>query len=206
MSSEQIGRGQRVLDAILRELDEGRLRTRIDDRIETVLRGFVDFLEHSCDGRTPGEVFSIFVQRVYREGLGRPWTLASAEATSLTLLENHYQGMRASGYFAAVLDATNLETGGMTLVLTQLAEIIRTRERRECTEAVFTRHIDPTDWRLRCEIVEILLKQYRLFLPPTVLECAPSQLVDEIPALMLSIMGSSATVGTLTTLRREKAE
>jgi hypothetical protein len=74
--------------------------------------------------------------------------------------------------------------------LTQVAEIIRTIERQDYVAAIFSRHIDPSDWPLRCEIVEVLLERYRLLLLPELLECATWQLVDDIPAMVLRILSS----------------
>jgi hypothetical protein len=107
----------------------------------------------------------------------------------MTLLDTYYRGPQGEGYHTAILDATGPAPGGMTFVLTQLAEIIRTKERQEYVDAVFTHRIDPSNWRLRCETVEILLERYRLWLPPQLLDCAVWQLVDEIPAMVLHLLG-----------------
>jgi hypothetical protein len=204
MNCEGTRRGEEVLDAILADLDEGRIRKRIDEPIEAVLRGFTERLDGCTEPPAAPAVFSQFVQCTYREGLRAPWKVADPDAMTLMLLENHYRGLQSEGYFAAVLDVTTSEMGGMALVLAQLTEIIRTKERQEYVQAVFTRRIDPSDWRLRCEIVESLLERYRPLLPPLLLDCAPWQLVDEIPALVLAIVGSGVPVEGLTVSRRRK--
>lgn len=206
MSSDDAARAGRVLDAILAELDEQRLQRRIDEPIATVLQHFIDALEGSVDCRDGDEILIDLVGHVYQEGLRITWNPANLDAVTVTLLEDHYEGLRSNGYFAALLDATNLEMGGMVMVLTQLAEIIRSRERQEHTEAVFTRLIDPSDWYLRRGIVEVLLRRYHPFLPPMALECAPAQLVEEIPALILSVVGSSTTAEGLTASHPKNAE
>jgi hypothetical protein len=106
------------------------------------------------------------------------------------LLETHYRGQQSDGYHAAILDATGPATGDMWFVLTQLAEIIRTTERQEYVDAVFTHHIDSSNWRLRCEIVEVLLERYRPVLPLMLLECATWQLADQIPEMVLRVIAS----------------
>ena len=161
MSCKGTRPGEVVLDAILADLDERHVRMRIDEPIAEVFQSVTEHLEGFLIGKATPEIFSEFVQRVYTEGLRAPWKAADPEATALMLLENCYRGLQSEGYYAAILDATGPAMGGMTFVLTQLAEIIRTKERQEYVEAVFTRHIDPSNWRLRCEIVEVLLERCR---------------------------------------------
>jgi hypothetical protein len=176
---------------------------RIDEPMAAVLQSIAERLDGFLNGKTTPEVFSEFVRRVYTEGLHAPWKVVDPEAAALMLLENHYRGLQSEGYYAAILDATGPATGGMTFVLTQLAEIIRTKERQEYVEAVFTRRIDPSDWCLRCEIVEVLLERYRPLLPPELLGCAVWQLADDIPAVVLAIVGSGARMAGIAPSRRK---
>jgi len=206
MSSDDAIRADRILDAILAALDEQRLQTRIDEPIDTVLWEFIDALEGGGDKRGAEAILTDFVGRVVQEGLGATPNRANVEALTLRLLEDHYEGLRSNGYFAALLDATSLEMGGMAMVLTQLADIIRNQQRQEHIEAVFTRLIDPSDWHLRCGIVEALMRRYRPFLPVLALDCAPSQLVEQIPAMICSVVGSGATAEGLTASHLRKAE
>jgi hypothetical protein len=203
MSCKDVRPGEEVLDAILADLDESRICRRIDEPIATVSQSVTQHLETFLIGKATPEVFSEFVRRVYTDGLHAPWKAADPEETTLMLLENYYRGLQSEGYYAAILDATGPVVGGMTFVLTQLAEIIRTKERQEYVEAVFTRHIDPSNWRLRCQIVEVLLERYRPLLPPELLGCAVWQLADDIPALVLAIVGSDAPMAGLAASRRK---
>jgi len=187
--------GEQVLDTILQDLDESRIRKRIDEPIEMVFREFMERLEGCVELPAASEIFAELVQRIYRDGLRAPWKVADPDATALTLLEKYYGGPEDKGYYVAVRDATGLALGGLTHVLTQLTEIIRTKERQEYVDAVFTRRIDPSNWRLRCEVVEILRERYRPLLPPDLLDCAVWQLVDEIPGIVLRILSSCSAVG-----------
>jgi hypothetical protein len=187
--------GEQVLDAILADLDESRMRTQIDEPIEAVFRAFAEGMDYSAEPRTAHEVFSQFVQCVYRAGLRAPWKVTDPDATTLLLLESHYHGLQSEGYSAAIQDATGPAPGGMTFALTQLADIIRTQERDQYVDAVFTRRIDPFNWRLRCEIVEVLLERCRPWLPPHLLDCAVWQLVDEIPAMVVGLLSSCPVLG-----------
>jgi len=199
MSSERKHRAEKILDSILNQLNEGHIRKRIDEPIDAVLGDFTSSLQQSGQNHTPSEVCSEFVRCVYADALGAKWHTVNAEATSLSLLEDHYQGLWSDGYCAAVLDATNSNMGGLDFVLAQLAEIIKTKERQEYVQAVFARQINPSDWHLRCEIVKVLLARYRPLLLPTLRECPPSQLVDEIPALTIAIISSHSTTAKITT-------
>ncbi|MHC4165381.1 MAG: hypothetical protein ACYSWQ_00285 [Planctomycetota bacterium] len=199
MSSDRRRRAERVLDSIFRQLNEDRIRQLIDGPIDAVLDDFTSSLQQSGQNRTPSDVFSEFVRCVYADGLGAKWHIVNAEATSLSLLEDHYQGLWSDGYCAAALDATNSSLAGLDFVLAQLSEIIKTKERQEYVQAVFARQIDPCDWYLRCEIAEVLLDRYGPLLSPALLECPPSQLVDEIPALTIAIISSHTTTTKITT-------
>ena len=190
--------GEQVLDAILADLDESRIRAQIDEPIETVLREFTEGIDYTAAPRTAHEVFSQFVQCVYRDGLRAPWKAADPDATTLLLLESRYHGLQFDGYSGAIQDATGPAPGGVTFALTQLADIIRTQEREGYIDAVFTRRIDPFNWRLRCEIVAVLLERYRPWLPPHLLEYAVWQLLDEIPAMVVGLLGSCPAGGGVT--------
>jgi hypothetical protein len=188
-----------ILDNIFTQLNEDHIRKTIDKRIDDALDNFTSSLQQSGQNRTPSEIFSDFVRCVYSDGLGAKWHIVSAEATSLSLLEDHYQGLWSDGYCAAVLDATNSSMAGLALVLAQLADIIKTKERQEYVQAVFTRQIDPCDWYLRCEIVKVSLDRYGPLLSAALRECPPSQLVDQIPALTIAIISSHTTSAKIIT-------
>jgi len=204
MNGDGVRPGEQVLDAILADLDESRIRTQIDEPIEAVFREFTEGMDYNAEPRTGHEVFSEFVQRVYRDGLRAPWKVADPDATTLLLLESHYRGLQFEGYSGAIQDATGPAIGGMTFALTQLADIIRTQERQAYADAVFTRRIDPSNWRLRCEIVEVLVERYRPWLPPHLLDYAVWQLLDEIPGMVLALLSSCPAVGGILNPLRNK--
>jgi hypothetical protein len=199
MSSDRRCRAEKALDEIFKQLNEDDIHKQIDEPIDATLQDFTGRLEESSDNRAPSEVFSQFVRCVYASGLKASWHVVNAEATSLALLEDRYQGLWSDGYCAAVLDATNSNMGGMGFVLAQLAEIIKTMERQEHVQAVFACQIDPSDWHLRCEIVKVLLDRHGPLLSPILQDCPPSQLADEIPALTLAIISSHNTMNKITT-------
>ena len=112
MRSDRMRRAEEVLDTILKELNEDRMCERVNKPIDAVLQDFTGRLGKSGENRATAAVFSEFVRRVYVDGLKAGLGLFDSDATSLALLEDHYQGLRSDGYFAAVLDATTSEMGG----------------------------------------------------------------------------------------------
>ncbi len=194
MSCDDPCAAEQALDAILADLDENRIRKSIDKPIEAVFCAFVERLQSSVELPAAGELFAQLAGAIYRDALRAPWKVTDPQGTAMMLLERHYKGPQSIGYHAAVADATRPTIGSLTLVLTQLVEIIRTKERQEYVDNVFTRHLDPSNWRLRCEIVEILRERYPSLLPLDLLACEVWQLVDEIPAMILRILSSCSAV------------
>jgi hypothetical protein len=199
MSSENMHRAEKVLDEIFRQLNEDDIRKRIDEPIDTAFEDFTKRLEKMGEEDHPSEVFTEFIRCVYTDALKAGWHVVNAAATSLRLLENHYQGLWSDGYCAAVLDAANSAMGGVCFVLAQLAEIVKNVERQEYVQAVFARQIDPSDWQLQCEIVKVLMDRYSQLFSPMLRKCPPSQLVEEIPALTTAIISSHNTANKITT-------
>lgn len=198
MSFEKMRRAEKVLDEIFKQLNEDDIRERIDEPIDVVFGDFTKRLEKMGQEGHPSGAFAEFTRRVYTDGLKAAWHVVNAAATSLRLLEDHYQGLWSDGYCAAVLDATNSAMGGVCFVLAQLAEIIKNKERQEYVQAVFLRQINPCDWQLRCEIARVLLDRYGPMLVPPLQKCPPSQLVEEIPALATAIVSSKNTADRIT--------
>ncbi len=195
MNCERHEQGRQVLSAILADLNESQIRLWIDEPIEAAFQSLLERLEGRATLPGAGEVFAQFVELVYGDGFRARWKMGDPEAMSMMLLEHHYRNEDRQGYQAAVLDATNQVPGGLIFVLMQLAETIRMKERQEYVNGVFTRRIDPSNWYLRCEIVEVLREQYQRLLPPGLLNCDVWQLADEIPALIHRIISSLSVLG-----------
>jgi len=202
MSCDDGCAAEQVLDAILQDLDENRVCKQIDEPVETVFQAFMERLQSGVELPPVGELFAQVVESIYRDALRAPWKVADPRATTMILLERHYKGPQSVGYHAAVVDAAAPAIGSLILVLTQVVEIIRTRERQEYVESVFARRLDPSNWRLRCEIVEILRERYRSLLPPDLLACEVWQLVDEISAMILRILSSGSTIAGIASPHR----
>jgi hypothetical protein len=75
-----------------------------------------------------------------------------------------------------------------------LAEIIKNIEHQKYVRGVFIVNIDPADWHLQCEIVTVLLEDYKPFLPGQLLPCKPWELVSQIPSIVSGYLCSDSTL------------
>ena len=196
MNSERTDRADQIIATIIDELDDRRITRMIDEPVDTALRAYLVQLDSRDSALCASEILSDFVRCAYKESLKAEWVVSDARATTMSLLEIHYEGVASHGYFAALLDCSRSEIGGVRFVLAQVAEIIKAVERRKYVSGVLTTRLDPCDWPLACEIIKALLGRYAPLLPPAVHRCPAEQLVDEIATLIL------AMTGTLTTLQR----
>lgn len=181
---------QKVIDDITASLQEAVIKARIDEPIDKAAKEFNYRVEKLMDYRHIHKILSDFVNHLYTIGLKSNWIISDPLAETLLILDTHYQGASSHGYAAAMIDATSQGGGGLELVLSQLAQIIKTTERQKYINGVFTRSLNPADWYLKCHIVRQLLKHYHVILPASLGECMPEQLVDEIPHLISLILNS----------------
>lgn len=127
-----------------------------------------------------------FLQHVHKQTL-RPAGRISASAAldeAISILERDYHGMQASGYYGALLDAADLSQAGIELVLARLAELVKTRRRQIYVRWVAARNIDPTDWRTKCALATMLIRQCRNWMPSELKRCPAEQLADYLPELL----------------------
>ena len=185
MSTEVKDRAREIIEIITAELDDDLLKGRFDDPIDAVVRQFdcrVDRpLGHTAFNRTIARL----VEQVYERGLRSPLSLIDPLAEAISLLDGSYQsGVYGPGYVAALLDANDEAEEGVRSVVVALGEVIKDRERSKYIQCVFASHLPMGDWPLRCEIVSTLLKDYQAVIPERLRQCAPAQLVEQIPAIL----------------------
>ena len=177
------------------KLDDSLIKSRFDEPIDKAVRQFT----HSAGCPITHEMFHRviieFIVWVYDKGLNASW-MACTEPLgyAINLLENHYNSTYGRGYIAAALDARDAQQGGIDAVLNQLVEIVKDIERQKYVNAIFAINIYPTDWQLKCEIVSILLEDYRQFLPEHLLLCKPWELANEIPSIMYRYICSDSAL------------
>ena len=185
-SSESAQEASEILKQIIEDLDEVRLKVKIDEPVDKALVAVSGSLPEERSLRNFHRVISHFVRRVYEQGLELSKQLSCAQALSeaIAILEQGYDGLHGEGYEEALLDATNPEMDGFEYVVSRMAEIIKERKRAEYTKWIFWRRVGSCDWKMRCELAELLVDRSGSFLPPDLSRCPPAQLADQIPSLI----------------------
>jgi len=153
--------------------------------------------DHEFFIRTMGN----FVSHIYMHGLRvrQTMTIEQAQSEALFILEHHYHGAYAQGFYAAYLDASNPNTEGLESVLAQMTEIIILKERSKHVRWVLASRIISEDWHIKCLIAEILLDRWKSYLPPNILACSPAQLADNLPDLFNVFIATDRVVNKMLT-------
>jgi len=184
-----------TIHTITAQLNQVLIKSQFDDPVDEVARQFAHRADCPSTQNAFHKVIAEFVVQVYEKGLGARWMLSGEPLGHvIALLDDHYQGAYGRGYIAAALEANDFEEGGIDAVLNRLAEIIKDLERLKHIKAVFTVNIAPSDWNLKCEMVGILLQEYKPFLPDRLLARKPWELVDEIPSIMYRCICSDSAL------------
>lgn len=195
MNTEVNSHARQVIRWIESRLDRDLIRRLFDEPIAKVTDSYECRAGHPITSEIFLDIVGDFTTQVYDKALNAGWTLTDSRAKAISLLEGYYRSTAYGvGYSAATLDADDPAQGGIRTVLAGLAESIRSIEYTQYARYVFHRYLSGCDWRLRCEIVRVLLEEYRAFLPEQLSRCAPAQLVDLIPALILAQIGSESTM------------
>jgi hypothetical protein len=195
MNSEIKKRAKETVETITAKLDYSLIQSQFDEPIDEAARRFIHKTSYPVTHKTFHKVIAEFVTHIYDKGLNARWILSGEPlGHAINLLEKHYNSTYGRGYTAAILDTGEAYEGGIDVVLNQLAEIIKDIERAKHIKAVFTVNIDPTDWHLKCEIVSILLDEYKSFLPEYLLRCKPWELVSQIPTIIYKYICSESAL------------
>ena len=203
MYSDLKKQAEETIAKIIALLNETSIKTMVDEPIDKVVKEFCYDVGQPVTHREFHQLIEHFVCTIYEEGLNDFWRPLDPLAEALSLLEKHYQGTYAFGYSSARLDANDSMHGGIDSVLQRIAESIKSIERAKHIQSVFVRYINPCDWQLRCEIVDILLEYCRPFLPPQMLRCVFKQMVDDIPLLMNIYLNSENIMQQITHLHQK---
>ena len=194
MNTDLKKRAREKVEIITAKLDQGLIKSQFDEPIGRAARQFTHNAGCPITHMMFHKVIADFVEQIYSKGLNASWKLFEPLGEAISLLENLYQSAHGSGYTAAAMDANDSTQGGIDMVLVRLAEIIKDIERQKYVKAVFVVNINPSDWYLKCEIVDILLEDYKPFLPEHLSQCKPWELVDEIPSIMYGCICSDSAL------------
>lgn len=186
---------RRTIGTILTQLDQRLIRSLFDEPIDHAARQFIHDASCPASNKTFHKVIADFTVQVYEQGLNAFWKLSGDPlGEALALLDNYYQGTFGYGYIAAALTANDPAQGGINAVLGMLKEIIKRVERQKYFRRVFATSIETADWHVRCEIVRVLLENYKQFLPEQMLHCEPWELANQIPSMISVYLDSDSAL------------
>ncbi|KPL24970.1 MAG: hypothetical protein AMJ75_02215 [Phycisphaerae bacterium SM1_79] len=184
-------RAREIVETITAELDPGSISSRFDKPITEIAGAFECEVTYPLTHKDFHKVISDFVRQIYEKALKTPWILTDPLDEAILLLENGYRSfLYGPGYTGAILHASDTEKGGIQAVLTGLAGAINDIERQNYIDGVLTWHLHGCSWQLQCEIAQIILEDYRPFIPPQLCRRVPAQLVDVIPIIMQTYIDS----------------
>ena len=149
-----------VWDIIARlrsELTMERLHQEIDAHIDTALQS-ASLPEDPVNTQQFRQVLILLTQKLFLEGSRCPQVLSQEAALdeALAMIMRHYPSSGGDGCTEALLDATNQQGPGPQRIAQFLADVMKARERRAYVVDVVIRICDPTDFRLRCRLVQVL--------------------------------------------------
>ena len=192
MNSNFKNHAKQIVEIITAKLDPDLLSSRFDKPIAKVTGEFKCEVRYPVTHRRFHKIIAKFLQQVYEEGLKTSWMLTDPLDEAILLLENGYRSaLYGPGYTGAMLHTNDTEKGGIQPVLVGMAGAINDIEKQKYIDGVLTWHLHGCSWELQCEITQVILEDYKLFIPPQLCERAPAQLVDVIPIIIQSYIDSN---------------
>ena len=179
-----------IIERITALLDETHLIRIIDEPIDAAAETHQCHVEVPESHRQFHDLISEFVFHVYKHAQACPRQLTRSQSRdeAVALLEPAYAGTHTNGYHAALLDATDTSQGGMGIVLSRLADIIKSGLRQDYRGWVFAHFIDPADRRVKCDVAALLLEQCSPRSAVQRVSFYPEQFVDHIPELLDTVL------------------
>jgi len=183
------GSASRILEQLTDLLDGGTLAEQIDAQIDRAFHEYGLPPQSGFSHEQFHQVTAEFIKFLYEKASlpGGKLTLSQAHDEAIAILGQFYQGTHGDGYHGAVLDASDPEQPGISLVLFRMADVVKTRQRQKYTRWVVSRHIDPADWHLKRSIAELLIERNRELLPPEIVQSSPGQWADHLTELLTLI-------------------
>jgi len=192
-----------IVELITAKLDPDFMSSRFDKPIAEVAGEFECELKYPVTHKDFHRVIADFIQQIYEKAMKASWMLTDPLDEAILLLENGYHSyLYGPGYTGAILHANDAEKGGIQAVLTGLAGAINDIERQKYIDGVLTWHLHGCSWELQCEISQVILEDYRPFIPPQLCKCVPAQLVNVIPVIIQRYIDSDFTLQGISFLSR----
>ena len=185
-------RAKEIIEIITAKLDPDLMSSRFDEPIANVAGQFECEVEYPVTHKDFHKIIADSSRQIYEKALKAPWILTDPLDEAIVLLENGYRSaLYGPGYTGAMLHTNDTDKGGIQDVLTSLAGAIIEMERQKYIDGVLTWHLRSCSWQILCEIAQILLEDYRPFIPPQLCKRVPAQLVDVIPDIMQRCIDSN---------------
>ena len=185
MNSDIQKRARQIVEIMTAKLDLDLLSSRFDQPVARAAGEFKCEVTYPVTHKEFHRMIADFVQQIYERALKTSWMLTDPVDEAILLLENGYRSaLYGPGYTGAMLHTNDTERGGIEAVLTSLAGAIIDIEKQKYIDGVITWHLHGCDWNLQCEIAQVLLEDYKPFIPPQLYRRVPAQLVDVIPIII----------------------
>jgi len=188
---------RRVLERLFDLLNDKRIAKEIDEPIDLAVHTFQLKITLPITSSEFKRIITTFVRHLYKKGLRLSQNLSEPEAfaEAIFLLERYGQNEESIGYDGALLNAVGTNMEGFELVLSQLAESIKTAEREKYIAWVFADNYFHLSWELQRSIVSCYLKQNEAVLPAKLLNLGPARLVDHFPEQFINHMTTESLIG-----------
>ena len=199
MTNSERKRAETIIQEVFEKINDEYLRVRIEEPIEKAAASFEFDRTVPVTHQTFTQVTRDFVRHVYQRAMWG-WQIMPAEKAlteAVAILEGGYQAAHGQGYYAAFLDASNLNLNGLEYILAQMASYITVMARARHIRWVCASRIELADWPTRYLIAEILLQRWEPFLPENVRTCSPAQLANHITELINVVLSIDRTVSTM---------
>ena len=196
-NSEAGHRAALTIKEVFELISEEYLQARIDEPIEQAAASFEFDQTAPVTHQKFTQVTRDFIRHVCEKALWGWQEMSATEASTeaVAILEEGYQALHGQGYYAAYLDASNVD--GLRNVLAQMARYIAMRARARHIRWVCASKIEMLDWPTRCLIAEILLKDWQPFLPEKLRACQSMELANHLSDLINVILSINATLGKM---------
>jgi hypothetical protein len=191
MNSDIKKRAREIVGIIITKLDPDLMSSRFDRPIAKVAGEFQCEVEYPVTHKDFHRIIADFVQQIYEKALNASWMLTDPLDEAILLLENGYSSfLYGPGYTGAMLHTNDTEKSGIETVLTGLAGAIIAVERQKYIDGVLTWHLHGCSWDMQCEIAQVVVEDYKPFIPPQLFERNPAELVDVIPEIVQAYIDS----------------
>ena len=184
------------LEIIIDQLNERIMSDSIDKPVDEVLKSFKVNSSEITSHKKFNSTITLLFQELYQHNPGFTRELSESEAfgEAIMLLEKYYQTDRYYGYEGALFEAITKGQRGIIFVIERITEIYKQNERGKYITSIIKKSIDPTDWYLKKELVEEIVKSYHHRLPSELLEFKPIELIPYYEELIIKIVSAQNSV------------